>query len=102
MADRILLNASKGKPKSLSLCNKKLTNVPKIIGIIISLRSVDLKNNKLTGLPKEMSSLNQVVFDSCSLFICQLAWFVMVIYSWSEVSRSCYILKLFDYSIVLE
>lgn len=60
MADRILLNATKGKPKSLSICNKELRNVPPIIGKITSLKSVDLKNNVLTDLPQEFSSLKQV------------------------------------------
>ena len=61
MADRILLNATKGKPKSLSICNKELRNVPPIIGKITSLKSVDLKNNVLTDLPSEFSSLKQVI-----------------------------------------
>ena len=61
MADRILLNATKGKPKSLSICNKELRNVPPIIGKITSLKSVDLKNNVLTDLPPEFSSLKQVI-----------------------------------------
>ena len=60
MADRILLNAAKGKPKSLSICNKELRNVPPLIGKITSLRSVDLKSNVLTDLPQEFSSLKQV------------------------------------------
>ena len=60
MADRILLNATKGKPKSLSICNKNLQNVPPIIGKITSLKTVDLKNNVLTDLPAEFSSLKQV------------------------------------------
>ena len=60
MADRILLNATKGKPKSLSICNKNLRNVPPIIGKITSLKIVDLKNNTLTDLPDEFSSLKQV------------------------------------------
>ncbi|EDO36580.1 predicted protein [Nematostella vectensis] len=60
MADRLLLNACKGKPKSLSLCNKNLTSVPHIIGTITSLKSVDLKNNKLVNLPREFAALNQL------------------------------------------
>ena len=62
MADRILLNATKGKPKSLSICNKELRNVPPIIGKITSLKSVDLKSNVLTDLPPEFSSLKQVIY----------------------------------------
>lgn len=73
MADRILLNATKGKPKSLSICNKQLRNVPPIIGKITSLKTVDLKNNVLTDLPPEFSSLKQVtteifMFISAGLF----------------------------------
>ncbi|XP_068721762.1 leucine-rich repeat-containing protein 69-like [Montipora capricornis] len=60
MADRILLNATKGKPKSLSLCNKELKNVPSLIGKITSLKAVDLKNNVLTDLPEEFSFLKQL------------------------------------------
>ena len=60
MADRILLNATKGKPKTLNLSNKNLERVPPIIGTITSLKTVDLKNNQLTGLPKEFAALNQV------------------------------------------
>lgn len=60
MADRILLNATKGKPKALSICNKELRSVPPLIGKLTSLKNVDLKNNFLTGLPPEFSSLKQV------------------------------------------
>lgn len=68
MADRILLNATKGKPKSLSICNKELRNVPLIIGKITSLKTVDLKNNVLTDLPPEFSSLKQVI-TSCYMSV---------------------------------
>lgn len=68
MADRILLNATKGKPKSLSICNKELRNVPPIIGKITSLKSVDLKNNVLTDLPSEFSSLKQVITSRQSVY----------------------------------
>lgn len=64
MADRILLNATKGKPKSLSICNKQLRNVPPIIGKITSLKTVDLKSNVLTDLPPEFSSLKQVTTEN--------------------------------------
>lgn len=60
MADRILLNATKGKPKSIHLFNKNLERVPAIIGTITSLRTVDLKNNRIKGLPKEFAALYQV------------------------------------------
>lgn len=60
MADRILLNATKGKPKALSICNKELRSVPPLIGKLTSLKNVDLKNNFLTDLPPEFSSLKQV------------------------------------------
>ncbi|KAK2550000.1 Leucine-rich repeat-containing protein 69 [Acropora cervicornis] len=60
MADKILLNATKGKPKSLNLCNKGLKHVPALIGNITTLKAVDLKNNALIGLPEEFSSLKQL------------------------------------------
>ncbi|CAH3139599.1 unnamed protein product [Porites lobata] len=60
MADRILLNATKGKPKALSICNKELRSVPTLIGKLTSLKNVDLKNNFLTDLPPEFSSLKQL------------------------------------------
>ena len=74
MADKILLNATKGKPKKLSLCNKNLNNVPKIIGIITSLKNVDLKSNNLTDLPKEMSTMSQVHVILDFAFMCLLLW----------------------------
>lgn len=79
MADRILLNACKGKPKSLSLCNKGLHNVPPIIGTIMSLKAVDLKNNSLTDLPKEFAALKQVLVQGVVL-IFWLSGMPMVIY----------------------
>lgn len=69
MADRILLNATKGKPKSLSICNKELRNVPPLIGKITSLKTVDLKSNALTDLPPEFSSLKQVIKLVCLCFV---------------------------------
>ena len=69
MADRILLNATKGKPKSLSLCNKELKNVPSLIGKITSLKAVDLKNNVLTDLPEEFSFLKQVTISAVNIFV---------------------------------
>lgn len=79
MADGILLNACKGKPKSLSLCNKGLHNVPPIIGTIMSLKAVDLKNNSLTDLPKEFAALKQVLVQGVVL-IFWLSGMPMVIY----------------------
>lgn len=64
MADRILLNATKGKPKSINLCNKNLERIPPLIGTISSLRAVDLKNNKLKDLPNEFAALYQVRFNT--------------------------------------
>ena len=64
MADKILLNATKGKPKSLNLCNKELKHVPALIGNITTLKAVDLKNNALIGLPQEFSSLKQVTISA--------------------------------------
>ena len=76
MADRILLNATKGKPKSLSICNKELRNVPSLIGKITSLKTVDLKSNVLSDLPPEFSCLKQVT-----------CWFCAYIFTWDVNTR---------------
>lgn len=88
MADRILLNATKGKPKSLSICNKELRNVPPLIGKITSLKTVDLKSNALKDLPPEFSSLKQVIKLVCLCFVNKKMTTVEVIFK-SELESSC-------------
>ena len=60
MADTLLVRALKSKPKSLNLSNKKLDRVPKAIGKLDCVVHLQLKNNKLTQLPFELSYLYQV------------------------------------------
>ena len=63
MADTLLVRALKGKPKSLNLCNKKLDKVPKAIGKLDCVVHLQLRGNKLTSLPIELSHLFQVMWD---------------------------------------
>ena len=60
MADTLLVRALKSKPKALNLSNKKLDRVPKAIGKLDCVVHLQLKNNKLTQLPFELSYLFQV------------------------------------------
>ena len=61
MADTLLVRALKGKPKALNLSNKKLDRLPKAIGKLDCIVHLQLKNNKLTQLPYELSYLFQVL-----------------------------------------
>eukprot|EP00118_Oscarella_pearsei_P004506 m.19441 g.19441 ORF g.19441 m.19441 type:complete len:345 (+) comp27839_c0_seq1:73-1107(+) len=61
MADALLLNASKTKPKSLNLVNKGLDRVPPLIGRLVGLQSVSFKNNRLTDLCIEIRGLKQLI-----------------------------------------
>ncbi|KAH9502239.1 Leucine-rich repeat-containing protein 69 [Bulinus truncatus] len=60
MADALLLLALKGQPKHLSLCNKNLEIVPKLIGKLECLCQLQLKNNKIKSLPLELSNLHRL------------------------------------------
>ncbi|KAI8791005.1 leucine-rich repeat-containing protein 69-like [Biomphalaria glabrata] len=57
MADKLLLLALKSKPKKLSLCNKNLEFIPKIIGKLDCICQLQLKNNKIKTLPEEFITL---------------------------------------------
>ena len=58
MADTMLLRSLAAK--SVNLSSKKLEKVPKIIGRLINLLQLELKNNKLTQLPDEFRNLIRV------------------------------------------
>ena len=58
MADRLLVRSLAAK--SVSLCNKKLEKVPRIIGKLTAALQIDLKNNFLADLPEEFGYLVQV------------------------------------------
>ena len=60
MADTILLRSLKSQPKTLSLSNKKLDRVPKIIGKLVAVLQIDIKNNNINDLPPEFGKLTQV------------------------------------------
>ena len=60
MADTLLLRSLKSQPKCVNLDNKKLENVPKLIGKLVSVLQITLKNNKLKNLPPEFGDLTQV------------------------------------------
>lgn len=60
MADKILLQAYKGKAKSANLSSKNLTKVPGLIGKLSNLKILDLKNNRISSLPVEFAALAQV------------------------------------------
>ena len=60
MADPILIRALKSQPKILNFSNKKLCKLPKAIGRIDSLLHLQLKNNDLNNLPKELAKLVDV------------------------------------------
>ena len=58
--NRMLISALKRKPLSLTLSNKNLNYLPESIGKIVSIKSIDLKNNKIKDLPASFSNLIKV------------------------------------------
>ena len=50
----------------LSLVGLYLTSIPKEIGVLQSLRSIDLEGNLLTSLPYEIYNLNRLIFLNLS------------------------------------
>ena len=63
MADKILLQAYKGRAKSVNLSNKNLTKVPGLVGKLSNLKILDLKNNRINSLPVEFAALEQVGYQ---------------------------------------
>ena len=56
----MLIRTVKSQPKALTLCNKKLTLCPRLIGKLYKVLQIDLNNNKLKNLPDEFEDLIQV------------------------------------------
>ncbi|XP_072024227.1 uncharacterized protein [Amphiura filiformis] len=60
MADTLLLRAIKGQAKCLNLSSKNLNKIPRIIGKLQCLGTLQLKNNRIDSLPKEFSFLTKL------------------------------------------
>ena len=60
MADTILLRSLKSQPKLLNLNNKKLDQIPRLIGRFLNVLHIEAKNNKIQTLPHEFGELVQV------------------------------------------
>jgi hypothetical protein len=63
MADTLLLRSLKSQPKLLKLNNKKLNKVPRLIGQFTNVINIELKNNKITTLPRDFGELVQVCIE---------------------------------------
>ncbi|XP_064641390.1 leucine-rich repeat-containing protein 69-like isoform X1 [Lineus longissimus] len=71
MADTLLLRALKSQPKLLNLNNKKLDNVPKLVGKLTTVNHIQLKSNNLRTLPKEFSTLLQLEILNLGNNVCE-------------------------------
>ncbi|XP_059154431.1 leucine-rich repeat-containing protein 69-like [Physella acuta] len=60
MADSLLFLALKGHSKQLTLSNKNLVTIPKLIGKLDFVCQLQLKNNKIKTLPSELCNLHQL------------------------------------------
>ena len=64
MADTLLLKALRGNARKVKLNNKNLKAIPRLVGKLSELDTLEARNNKICYLPSEMALLVKVSSQS--------------------------------------